>query len=61
VNCLTEVVDLFAKLLKRPMTPIWYMCAYKPIFQLLQHVPGLDSKTEATIAARVVELEDEDA
>jgi hypothetical protein len=59
-SCSAQVLPSILELLERPMTPIWYLCAYKPAFQLLQHVPTLPPKTAKRVARRVVELESED-
>jgi len=39
------------------MSPIWYMCVYKPVHELLQHVPELDRVLAERIVERVKELD----
>ena len=60
ISCRDEIFDLFLSLLKKPMSPIWFMCAYKPIWQLLQHFPGLDSDINEIVQKRVEEFENEE-
>lgn len=42
------------------MTPIWYMCAYKPTLQLLQLVPNIPGDLVATVGERLRELDEDD-
>lgn len=42
--------NLFKRLACRPMSPIWYMNAYKPIWRLLAHCPHLDAKAADLVA-----------
>lgn len=42
--CLSALIAL----LQQPMSPIWYMCAYEPVFRLLRDFPQLpDSLSES--------------
>ncbi len=56
-----EIVARMTRLLTRPMSPIWYMCAYKPACQLMQHIPGLDEKTRNAVRVAIDQLEAEES
>jgi hypothetical protein len=58
--CREGILAELMRLLERPMSPIWFMCAYKPIWQLLQHFPGLDAEMRNTVGKTVAELEAEE-
>ena len=44
------VPELFLRLASRPMSPIWYMNAYKPLWRMLAHCPQLDAQTVDLVA-----------
>ena len=56
-RCDPALLAKFLDLLKRPMSPIWFMCVYRPIWQLLQHFPGLDPKFREMVCQTVAKLE----
>lgn len=36
-----RIIETLSELLTRPMTPIWYMCVYRPIVSCLVQIPGI--------------------
>jgi hypothetical protein len=59
-NSADDIRSMFFSLLTRPMSPIWFMCGYQPIWQMLQHFQNLDSNTLDKVRRTVDKLEADD-
>jgi len=59
-SCADDIRSLFFSLLHVPMSPIWFMCSWQPIWQMLQHFPNLDRRTRAKVQQTVDDLEAEE-